>query len=71
MMYNKDYVNKLKKEYKKDDIVILDNMEGEELKKGLKGKVVKVDDIGQIHVLWENGSRLALNEKIDLFYKYK
>lgn len=44
-------------------------MSGEEhMKKGLLGTIKCVDDIGQIHVNWDNGSNLALVEMID---KYK
>lgn len=39
----------------------------ENLPKGLKGTIKKIDDIGQIHVSWENGSSLAINPKIDKF----
>ena len=34
---------------------------------GMEGKVTGVDDIGQIHVEWENGSTLALNVEEDDF----
>lgn len=34
---------------------------------GTKGTVTWVDDIGQIHVNWDNGSSLALNVKLDSF----
>ena len=34
---------------------------------GTVGEVMFVDDIGQIHVKWENGSSLALNVKLDRF----
>ena len=34
---------------------------------GTKGTVTWVDDIGQIHVNWDNGSTLALNVKLDSF----
>lgn len=37
--------------------------------KGIKGIVDEVDDIGQIHVKWENGSSLALNVEVDSFRK--
>ena len=33
----------------------------------MQGKVIGVDDIGQIHVEWENGSTLALNVEEDDF----
>ena len=36
---------------------------------GTIGEVIFVDDIGQIHVKWENGSSLALNVKLDSFSK--
>ena len=34
-----------------------------------KGTVVAVDDLGQIHVKWDNGSTLALNVECDTFRK--
>lgn len=34
---------------------------------GTHGKVVYVDDAGQIHVKWENGSSLALIPGVDKF----
>lgn len=56
--------------YSKGSIVILDNMYGEpKMPKGIKGIVDEVDDIGQIHVKWENGSSLALNVEVDSFRK--
>lgn len=36
---------------------------------GLKGKVCYVDDAGQIHVNWENGSSLAVLPGVDSFHK--
>ena len=36
---------------------------------GTKGEVMFVDDIGQIHVKWENGSSLALIPDVDSFSK--
>ena len=34
---------------------------------GTRGKVVYVDDAGQVHVKWENGSSLALIPGVDKF----
>lgn len=34
---------------------------------GTRGIVDFVDDIGQIHIKWENGSGLALNTDYDTF----
>ncbi len=43
-------------------------MDGEpQMPRGLKGKVVYIDDMGQIHVKWENGSSLAINAEVDRF----
>lgn len=36
---------------------------------GLRGEVYCVDDAGQIHVKWENGSGLALVYGVDRFRK--
>ena len=48
--------------------VLLHEMAGEKhMHDGLKGVVRFVDDIGQIHVQWENGSRLALHYDEDSF----
>ena len=35
--------------------------------KGVCGTVVSVDDIGQLHVAWDNGSSLAINPEVDSF----
>jgi len=40
------------------------------MKPGLTGIVKHVDDIGQIHVSWSNGSYLALNCEVDQFIAY-
>lgn len=43
-------------------------MDGEpDMPAGLTGKVTLVDDIGQIHVQWENGRTLALSPELDDF----
>ena len=34
---------------------------------GTKGTITSIDDIGQIHVDWENGSSLALVYGVDKF----
>ena len=50
--------------------ICLDEMEGERnMLPGLKGKVCYVDDAGQIHVNWENGSSLAVLPEVDSFHK--
>lgn len=53
----------------KDTIVVLIEMyEEPQMQKGLRGVVRFIDDMGQIHVKWDNGSSLALNPEIDKFY---
>ena len=50
--------------------VRLIHMEGENPERmfsGLEGTINHIDDIGQIHVDWDNGSSLALNEDVDEF----
>lgn len=63
-------IEMLRKRYPEGTLVCLDHMEKEhQMKPGLKGKVAYVDDAGQIHVKWENGSSLALIPGIDSFHK--
>ena len=51
----------LKAKYKKGTKVELIRMDDiQALPKGTKGVVVAVDDIGTIHVDWENGSSLGI-----------
>lgn len=58
----------IKAMYPKGTKVVLDYMEGEaDMPSGLAGTVQFVDDIGQIHVQWENGRSLALNAETDRF----
>lgn len=62
-------IEMIKKMYPEGTAVILERMDGEpRMYSGLKGTVLFVDDIGQIHVSWENGSSLALNIEVDEFY---
>lgn len=64
-----DKVVKIRTKYPTGTKIILQNMEGEsKMPAGLKGTVNWVDDIGQIHVNWENGSFLAINPEVDSFY---
>ncbi len=54
---------RLSEEYMKGTRVVLSEMAGEDkMPNGLRGTVTSVDDIGQIHVAWDNGSSLALSE---------
>jgi len=54
---------RVSEEYMKGIRVVLSEMAGEDkMPSGLRGTVTSVDDIGQIHVAWDNGSSLALSE---------
>ena len=58
----------LKQCYPEGTVVQLGFMEGEpDMPAGLRGKVILVAAIGQIHVAWENGRSLALNAEHDSF----
>ncbi|WP_317368939.1 DUF4314 domain-containing protein, partial [uncultured Tyzzerella sp.] len=60
-------VAEIKETFKKGMLIKLENMQGENLPSGLLGAVERVDDIGQVKVIWQNGSTLSLNVKEDSF----
>ena len=63
-------IDDIRFEFPEGTAVKLIKMDNEpQMYEGLKGIVTSVDDIGQIHVKWENGSTLALNTKTDIFEK--
>lgn len=63
-------VEKIREMYSEGTQIILQEMRGEsQMPYGLKGTVKFVDDAGQIHMSWENGSSLALNIDEDTFEK--
>ena len=67
-MLRREQIERLKERYPAGAVVRLGQMEGEhQMPSGMEGKVIGVDDIGQIHVEWENGSTLALNVEEDDF----
>ncbi|MCI8285892.1 MAG: DUF4314 domain-containing protein [Firmicutes bacterium] len=60
----------LRKRYPAGTRLCLDYMEGEaDMPAGLKGEVTFIDDIGQIHMKWENGRSLPLNVEADSFHR--
>lgn len=62
-------IDYLKKKYKPGMFVVLDYMDDKQAPpKGTKGEIHHIDDIGQIHVKWDNGSGLALVPEIDEFH---
>lgn len=69
MICNEKQVEMLRKRYPKGTKICLDYMDGEQrMPSGLMGKVAFIDDAGQIHVHWENGSGLALLPDVDKFH---
>ena len=63
-------VEKIREMYPEGTQIVLTEMAGEsQMPYGLKGTVKFVDDAGQIHMSWENGSSLALNINEDTFEK--
>lgn len=59
----------LEMRYPKGTIVELIEMDDKynKIPKGTKGKVTHIDDIGTIHVNWDNGSTLGLIKDVDKF----
>ena len=56
-MMTRTGIDRIKAEYPPGSHVKLIEMKGEpQMPYGLKGSVMAIDDIGQIHVNWENGS---------------
>ena len=65
-----EQIEYIKKMYPRGTMVQLDFMDDPRpVPSGTKGEIIAVDGIGQIHVVWENGSTLALNIECDMFHK--
>lgn len=63
-------VAKIREMYPEGTLIELEEMKGEpQMPYGMKGTVRFVDDMGQIHMRWENGSSLALSIEEDTFNK--
>jgi len=71
MRIDHEFVERIKQTYPKGTKIELDCMNDpyRDMPKGLKGIVSGVDDIGQIHCNWENGSTLAVIPSEDSFHK--
>ena len=67
-MLSERQIQGIREKYPEGTLIRLGNMEGEtRVPPGCRGRVRLVDDIGQIHMRWENGSCLALNVEVDDF----
>lgn len=63
-------LKEIREMYPEGTQIVLTEMAGEsQMPYGLKGTVKFVDDAGQIHMRWKNGSSLALNIHEDTFEK--
>lgn len=61
-------IENIKEKYTEGTRIELNLMKGEsQMPSGLKGTVTHVDDAGQVHIDWDNGSTLALNVVEDSF----
>lgn len=61
-------IKNIKEKYTEGTRIELNIMKGEsQMPSGLKGTVTHVDDAGQVHIDWDNGSTLALNVVEDSF----
>ena len=67
-----EFIKILKEKYHPGVSIRLTSMEKEpQIPEGLMGKVDFVDDTGQIHVKWDNGSSLALVCGVDKFFSFE
>ena len=66
---NKAYLENLRKQYPVGTKIQLISMRNEKypILPGTVGEVTHIDDVGSIHMRWENGSSLALIPEIDSF----
>ena len=68
---NRSQIEYLKKQYPPGTRVQLDSMgdDPRPIPAGTKGSVVAVDDIGQLHVNFDNGRSLGICPEVDNFHK--
>ena len=69
MVYDEKKIERLRTLYPPGTVICLDNMEDPyPVPRGSTGKVEYVDDAGNIHMKWRNGSSLALVPETDDFH---
>ena len=66
---NKEYIEQLRKKYPVGTKIQLISMCDEKypVLPGTIGEVTHIDDMGSIHMKWQNGSSLALIPEVDSF----
>lgn len=66
---NKEYIEELRKKYPVGTKIQLISMCDEKYSvlPGMVGEVTHIDDMGSIHMKWENGSSLAIIPEVDSF----
>ena len=66
---NKSYLEQLRKQYPVGTKIRLISMRDEKypILPGTIGEVTHIDDLGSIHMKWQNGSSLALIPEVDSF----
>ena len=66
---NKNYLAQLRKQYLVGTKIQLISMRNEKypILPGTIGEVTHIDDMGSIHMKWQNGSSLALIPEVDSF----
>lgn len=66
---NKSYLAQLRKQYPVGTKIQLISMRDEKypILPGTIGEVTHIDDLGSIHMKWQNGSSLAIIPEVDSF----
>lgn len=66
---NKEHIEQLRKKYPVGTKIQLISMRDERypVLPGTVGEVTHIDDMGTIHMKWENGSSLAIIPEVDSF----
>ena len=66
---NKEYLEQLRKKYPAGTKLQLISMRDEKypILPGTTGEVTHIDDMGSIHMKWQNGSSLAIIPEVDSF----
>jgi hypothetical protein len=69
--YDRSFAERMKRNYPEGTPIVLDQLNDpyRDLPAGLKGIVQKVDDIGTVHCIFENGSVFGLISGEDQFHK--